>query len=205
MDAPYRRICEPCGEISFGHGGAPVFEANEPLAIRQTGLMGVTLRPVEESDLAVFQRLFMDPTAAGDFEWFGYRAERFRELERRWREDGLMGEETLLTVALADSTCIGLVSWRSGRFGSFEIGIALLTDHRGNGHGTDAQCQLVDYLFANFPVHRIEAATESDNIAERRALERVGFVHEGIRRSGRFRSGQWRDGVLYGLLREDPR
>ena len=28
MDAPYRRICEPCGEISFGHGGAPVFEAS---------------------------------------------------------------------------------------------------------------------------------------------------------------------------------
>jgi hypothetical protein len=83
---------------------------NELLAIRQTDLMGVTLRPVEEPDLAVFQRLFMDPTAAGDFEWFGYRAERFRELERRWHEDGLIGEETLLTVALAEGTCIGLVS-----------------------------------------------------------------------------------------------
>jgi RimJ/RimL family protein N-acetyltransferase len=167
--------------------------------------MGVTLRPVEESDLVVFQRLFMDPTAIGDFEWFGYRADRFRELERRWHEDGLMGDDAFLTVALADTTCIGLVNWRTGRFGSFEIGIALLPEHRGNGHGTDAQRQLVDYLFSNFPVHRIEAATEADNTAERRALERVGFVREGIRRSGRFRDGQWRDGLLFGLLREDPR
>jgi hypothetical protein len=39
------------------------------------GLMGsrVTLRPVEEADLVVFRRLFVDPTATGEFEWFGYR------------------------------------------------------------------------------------------------------------------------------------
>jgi len=163
------------------------------------------LRSVEEADLVVFRRLFIDPTATGEFEWFGYRADRFRELESRWHEDGLMGDETFLTVALGDNACIGLVSWRTGRFGSYEIGIALLPEHRGKGHGTEAQRQLVEYLFSNFPVHRVEAATEAENRAEQRALERVGFVREGIRRSGRFRNGQWRDGVSYGLLREDPR
>ena len=165
----------------------------------------VTLRPVQEADLDIFRWLFIDPTAMGDFEWFGYRTDRFRELERRWHEDGLMGDESLLTVALEDNACIGLVSWRTGRFGCFEIGIALLPECRGKGHGTEAQRQLVDYLFSNFPVHRIEAATEADNAPEQRALERVGFVREGIRRAGRFRNGQWRDGVLYGLLRDDPR
>jgi RimJ/RimL family protein N-acetyltransferase len=165
----------------------------------------VTLRPVEEADLDVFRRLFTDPTATGEFEWFGYRADRFRELERRWHEDGLMGVEACLTVASEDGACIGLVSWRPGPFGSYEIGIALLPEHWGKGHGTEAQRQLVEYLFSNFPVHRIEAATEAGNTAEQRALERVGFVREGIRRAGRFRDGQWRDGVLYGLLREDRR
>ncbi len=165
----------------------------------------LTLRPVEEADLVVFRRLFTDPTATGEFEWFGYRVDRFRELERRWHEDGLMGAETILTVALEDSACIGLVSWRTGQFCSYEIGIALLREHWDRGHGTEAQRQLVDYLFSHFPVHRIEAATEADNTAEQRALERVGFVREGTRRGGRFRDGQWRDGVSYGLLRDDPR
>ncbi|HEX5268569.1 MAG TPA: GNAT family protein, partial [Acidimicrobiales bacterium] len=131
--------------------------------------------------------------------------DRWKELERRWSRDGLMGEEGFLSVALEDRTCIGLVNWRAGRFGSCEIGIALLPDHRGRGYGTDAQRQLVDYLFSNHPVHRLEAGTEKDNIAEQRALERVGFVREGVRRAGRFRDGRWRDGVLYGLLRDDPR
>jgi len=132
------------------------------------GVMGssVTLRPVEEADLVVFRRLFIDPTTAGEFGWFGYRADRFRKLERRWHEDGLMGDETFLTVALEDNVCIGLVTWHTGRFGSYEIGIALLPELWGKGHGTEAQRQLVEYLFSNFPVHRIEAATEADNTAE---------------------------------------
>lgn len=49
----------------------------------------VTLRLVEEDDLVVLGRLFVDPTVSGEFEWFGYRPERARELERRWKEDGL--------------------------------------------------------------------------------------------------------------------
>lgn len=165
----------------------------------------VTLCPVEAEHLAVLGRLFIDPTASGEFEWFGYRTDRFKQIERRWHDDGLIGEESFLAVVLEDGTCIGWVNWRAGRFGVYEIGIALLPEHRGRGHGTAAQVQLVDYLFSNFPVHRLEAGTEVDNIAEQRALERAGFQREGIRRAGRFRDGRWRDGVLYGLLRDDPR
>jgi ribosomal-protein-alanine N-acetyltransferase len=175
--------------------------------LRQNGPVdsGVTIRPVRADDLALLGRLLLDPTASGEFEWFGYGANRLKELQRRWEQDGLIGEESFLAVALRDDTCIGWVNWRPGRFGSCEIGIALLPEHRGQGHGSEAQCQLVDYLFSNLPVHRLEASTEADNIAEQRALERVGFRQEGVRRDGRFRNGQWRDGVLYGLLRSDPR
>jgi RimJ/RimL family protein N-acetyltransferase len=38
-----------------------------------------------------------------------------------------------------------------------------------------------------------------------RALERVGFSREGVLRGYGFRDGKWRDGVIYGLLRDDPR
>lgn len=165
----------------------------------------VTLRLVEEGDLRLLGRLFVDPIATGEFEWFGHRADRLREIERRWQQDGLIGEESFLAVTLDDGTCIGWVNWRPARFGAIEIGIALLPEHRGKGHGTEAQRQLVDYLFSTLPIHRLEAATEMDNVAEQRALERVGFRREGVRRAGRFRDGSWRDGVQYGLLREDLR
>jgi RimJ/RimL family protein N-acetyltransferase len=81
----------------------------------------------------------------------------------------------------------------------------LFPEHRGRGIGTEAQRQLVDYLFLTTPVHRLHAGTEVDNIAEQRALEKVGSRREGVARGLYFRDGAWRDSVMYGLLRDDPR
>ena len=164
---------------------------------------GVRLRPVVESELADLVRLLWDPLAPGEFQWFGFRMKTAREIERRWHEDGLIGEESsFLTVDLEDGVCAGWVTWRPvGNSGNYEIGIALFPDHRGHGVGTEAQRQLVHYLFGTTTANRLQAGTEVDNIAERRALERVGFRREGVQRGLYFRAGQWRDSVMYGLLR----
>jgi RimJ/RimL family protein N-acetyltransferase len=52
-------------------------------------------------------------------------------------------------------------------------------------------------------VHRLQAGTEVDNIAEQRALEAAGFQREGIHRGVYFRDGRWRDSVMYGLVRDE--
>ena len=52
-------------------------------------------------------------------------------------------------------------------------------------------------------MHRIEAATEVGNVAERRALEKAGFTREGVLRGIGWRDGAWRDGMMYSLLRTD--
>jgi RimJ/RimL family protein N-acetyltransferase len=79
----------------------------------------------------------------------------------------------------------------------------LLPDGRGRGVGTQAQRLLVRYLFAHTPVVRLEADTETENIAEQRALEKSGFTREGVLRSAVFRDGQWRDVVRYSVLRDE--
>jgi RimJ/RimL family protein N-acetyltransferase len=167
----------------------------------------VRLRPVEERDLADLVRLLWDPEASGEHEWFGFRMATVRDIERRWHEDGLIGEESsFLSVGLEDGTCAGWVDWRAiGGSGNFEIGIALFPQHRGHGIGTEAQRQLVEYLFSTTRANRLQAGTEVDNLAEQRALERVGFRREGVQRGLHFRTGQWRDSVMYGLLRDDKR
>ena len=162
------------------------------------------LRPVQESDLSELVRLYWDPDATGEFQWFGFRMSTARDIERRWHEDGLIGgEASYLTVEGDDGSCAGWVSWRPLGTGNVEIGIGLLPEHRGRGLGTEAQRQLVDYLFSTTPVHRIQAGTEIDNIAEQRALEKAGFRREGVMRGVAFRAGGWRDGVMYALLRDD--
>jgi ribosomal-protein-alanine N-acetyltransferase len=44
----------------------------------------------------------------------------------------------------------------------------------------------------------------SQNIAEQKALERIGFEREGVMREVAFRNGAWRDAVIYALLRDGP-
>ncbi len=165
------------------------------------------LRPVEEAELADLVRLLWDPDAPGEYQWFGYRVGKAKELERRWHNDGLIGDDpSFLAVDVEDGTCAGWVTWRRvDTSGNFEVGIALFADHRGHGIGTEAQRQLVDYLFTTTTAHRLQAGTETENLAERKALERVGFQCEGVARGLYFRGGRWRDSVMYGLLREDER
>jgi [ribosomal protein S5]-alanine N-acetyltransferase len=166
----------------------------------------LTLRAFQEEDLGFLDRLDSDPAALGAFEWFGFRDVRSRR--RRWERDGFVGpDSTALAVVAGDGRVIGTVSWkevhRGGSPGTcFEIGAALLPEHRGRGLGTAAQRLLVDHLFRFTTVHRLEAGTDADNRAEQKALERVGFTREGVLRQVAFRDGAWRDCVLYSLLRD---
>ena len=162
---------------------------------------------MEEADLSNLVGLLWDPDASGEFQWFGFRMAQARELEQRWSDDGLIGKErSFLAVGLEDASCAGWVGWRKrGEFGRYEIGVALFPEHRGHGIGTEAQRQLVDYLFRTTTGYRLEARTEIDNLAEQRSLEKVGFRREGVLRGLYFRDASWRDSVIYGLLREDQR
>ncbi|MFI9360740.1 GNAT family N-acetyltransferase [Kitasatospora sp. NPDC053057] len=167
----------------------------------------VSLRPIAEADLPAFGRLVNDPEEMGEFQWYGWRdPERFR---RRWAEHGLLGEDQwIFAVVAGDEFCGFVAARRKGMLPTapyWNIGIQLMPQACGRGIGTQAQRLLVDYLFTHTPVMRVEADTDVDNIAEQRALEKVGFTREGVHRAVTFRGGQWRDGVIYGLLRTDPR
>ncbi|MHB8599722.1 MAG: GNAT family N-acetyltransferase [Ktedonobacteraceae bacterium] len=65
----------------------------------------------------------------------------------------------------------------------------------------EAQNLLADYLFSTYPIMRVEAVTDKENIAEQRALEKAGFTREGILRQAQWRSGMWHDQVMYSKLR----
>jgi RimJ/RimL family protein N-acetyltransferase len=119
------------------------------------------------------------------------------------------GDIGRMVVALDDGTPIGSVSWHAVSYGpnrrsvAWNIGITLLPDHRGRGHGAAAQRLLADHLFATTDANRIEASTDTANLAEQRALERAGFRPEGLLRGAQYRAGAWHDLVLFARLRGD--
>ncbi|MEU8922641.1 GNAT family protein [Kitasatospora sp. NPDC048545] len=167
----------------------------------------IALRPIAEADLPALGELLSDPGMLGEYQWYGWRdLDRFR---RRWVENGLLGDEQwMLAVTVAGEFCGFVAALRKAVLPTapyWNIGAQLLPHVRGRGIGTHAQLLLVDYLFAHTPVVRLEADTETGNVAEQRALEKCGFTREGVQRSVTFRDGEWRDVVRYGLLRTDPR
>lgn len=173
----------------------------------------VSLRPFRERDLPFLERLGSDPSVTGRYVWAGFRDPRIRR--RRWEKDGYVGaDSTALAVVGEDpqsglESVIGIASWeakdRGGPPGGcYEIGLALLPEHRGQGLGTVAHQVMVRHLFGCTLAHRLEAQTDVDNIAEQHALERAGFGREGVLRGARFREGAWRDMLIYGLLRTCP-
>jgi RimJ/RimL family protein N-acetyltransferase len=85
------------------------------------------------------------------------------------------------------------------------IGIWLRPGHRGRGIGRQAQRQLVELFLTHTRVHRIEAHTDVENVAEQRALEAAGFTREGITRGAQWRDGAYHDGYLYAVVRTDLR
>jgi ribosomal-protein-alanine N-acetyltransferase len=167
--------------------------------------LGLRLRAFTEADLDFLDRLDTDPDALGPFEWLGFRDPRTRR--RRWHKDRFLGaQSSALAVELASGEVAGITTWKDVRRGTspgacLEIGAALTPEHRGRGMGTAAQRQLVDYLLAYTTAHRLEAWTESENLAEQRVLERIGFRREGVLREAGWRDGAWRDVVVFGLLR----
>ena len=166
----------------------------------------VRLRPVTEDDLLAIEEMFADPEAIGEFNWAGYSDPR--KWRRLFEENGLLGgDRWVLIVETEAGERAGFISWRPAYGGSpfvcWEMGISLWPQLRGLGYGTEAQRQLVHYLFSNTPVNRIQAGTDAENYAEQRSLEKAGFTREGVLRGIAFRAGAWRDEILYSVLRSD--
>lgn len=168
----------------------------------------VRLRPVTVDDAELLE-LWQSPEYVGEFNVFGVKGRPVRE---RIQENGLVTSEggTLIVELQADHKPIGSVSWRGVRYGpnpesvAWNIGINLIPEARGHGFGTEAQRLLAAHLFATTPVNRIEASTDVENVAEQRALEKAGFVKEGVLRGAQYRPGGWHDLVVYACVRDTP-
>jgi RimJ/RimL family protein N-acetyltransferase len=81
--------------------------------------------------------------------------------------------------------------------------LMLLPEFRGRGIADAAARLLVRHLLLALDYHRVELECYGFNDRAIRHAKRVGFVHEGVKRNAYWRHGEWVDGVLFGLVRED--
>src|SRR6476619_6183414 len=82
-------------------------------------------------------------------------------------------------------------------------GLATHPDFRGHRIADEAARQLQRHLLYDLGFHRLQLECYGFNVRAIRHAERAGFVREGTKRKAYLRHGEWVDGIMFGLLKED--
>ena len=81
-----------------------------------------------------------------------------------------------------------------------ELGYSINPAYWNKGYATEAAKEVIKFGFENLLLQRLEAGTFTDNYASQKVCEHLGFVCEGIARSGYIRyDGKIFDKVVYGM------
>ena len=166
----------------------------------------INLRPVTYADVELLDAWINDLNFMSEYNDFGLHPAGSYAL--RLSQDGLLNEQQgTLLIATANNIVVGDVSYRQVAYGpnggsqAYNIGISIVAEQRRKGYGAEAQRLLASYLFATQPIMRVEASTDIANLAEQHALERAGFMRDGVLRKAQWRAGDWHDLVVYSKLR----
>lgn len=85
------------------------------------------------------------------------------------------------------------------------IGFWLVPSVHGEGYGREAVSLALDHVFRVYPAPAVHAKALPHNDASRGLLESLGFRQDGRARKEAFWNGEYRDSILYSLLREEWR
>lgn len=85
-----------------------------------------------------------------------------------------------------------------------ELGWVLDPTYTGRGYATEAIRAVIDTCFGHLGLRRVHAGCFADNEPSWRLMERVGMRREEFsRKTALHRSGEWLDGLNYGILAEE--
>ena len=95
---------------------------------------------------------------------------------------------------------IDFISYTNKRF-SLSYGIR--EKYRGNSYAYLASVILIDFMFNNFDMHRLELAHNVDNIASKKIIKKLGAKLEGIARESKFYNNEFIDRKIYSILKQE--
>ena len=131
------------------------------------------------------------------------RAARFIAACRQMADDGT-GARLAIDRA-SDGAFVGwcaLTRWNPD-YRSASLGYCLNDTAWGNGYATEAAQALLQWGLDTLDLNRVQAETDTRNLASARVLEKLGFLREGTLREDCVVNGDVSDSWVYGLLRRE--
>ena len=131
------------------------------------------------------------------------RAERFVLACRQIADEGTGAR--LAIDRVSDAAFIGwcgLTRWNRD-YRSASLGYCLDDANWGHGYATEAARALLEWGFDTLDLNRVQAETDTRNVASARVLDKLGFVREGTLREDCVVNGEVSDSWVFGLIRRD--
>lgn len=122
-------------------------------------------------------------------------------LNKSYRE--LLGGTTIELGIFKEEELIGKIKISRIVYGSFKNGIlgySLDKDEQGKGYMTESVKLILDYVFKEYGLHRIEASALVDNEKSKRVLIKCGFKLIGVNEKYLLINGKWQDHLNYYVL-----
>jgi [ribosomal protein S5]-alanine N-acetyltransferase len=168
----------------------------------------LTLRYAEPGDAAALFALASDPEVTRWFSWGPYASEdEPRAYIERLEGERERGERLDFVIAtggtvpsVAGVTGLSELSRRDRRA---MVGTWLGREHWGTGANTESKALILHLAFAVCGLERVGAYSNPENARSTRALEKLGFRHEGVLRAWHRHGDTHHDVNVFGLLRAD--
>ena len=165
-----------------------------------------SLRQLTPADAPALFELGRHPDVTRFFSWGPYReqreAEEFIESLERRRETG---ERLELAIADDHDRPIGVTGFSdlSRRDRRAVIGTWLGREHWGSGANRESKALVLALGFRALGLLRVSALASPQNVRSIAALQRLGFVHEGVLRGWHVHGGTPRDVAVLRMLRDE--
>lgn len=164
----------------------------------------VTLRPLEESDMALCVEWFSDMEVT---RYLGVRTSALALFqEEEWSKKTGESANDVLWMIEAEGRTVGIIgihdiNWQSGHAHTgINIGVKSAW---GKGYASEAMALRTEYAFRWLDLHKLMTTVLDENVASKRALMRSGYKEIGKHREHFWRVGRWHDVWLGEVLRSE--
>ena len=165
------------------------------------------VRPLETEDAAELHAL-VERNREHLARWMPWAAEQDRAGTERFlveAEEQVARDDGFQAAIEPEGEIVGVVGFHAIDWISrnTSLGYWLAADAQGKGTMTATVGALLDYVFYEWELHRIEIQCAPENRRSRAIPERLGFREEATLREAERVGGRYLDSVVYGLLEEE--
>jgi len=165
----------------------------------------LTIRPFKSTDLQDVFAIYNDEDTCKFLLHNKWTQDDMQERFNKKLANSVLTKESKLSLAVVYETKVvgDLSVWYTDMKDTVEIGYGFSNEVAGKGLATEAVSSLVNKLFSEFNVHRIQANLDARNTASQKLCERIGMRKEAHFIQNYWNKNEWTDSFAYGMLSSD--